>query len=127
MPKRVREGARWALSRVSARKFRTRIDLHGSNIPLHAGAQALASEVARRLGLASSQSTPHVIQQGGPHLQHWHGRFAQPDGDMAQLTVLHASDLPVRTGRNTQYINLAATILSTFEFHETRTIERGHV
>lgn len=115
LPLRVRERAEQALSRMDSRKISTSIDVHSSNMPLHGGAQALASEVARRLGLVPAESHSNEPDSDEPNVQHWHGRFVQPDGGVSQLSVLHASDLPLRSGRNGQRINMAATVLSTVE------------
>lgn len=115
LPGRVRERAEQALSRLDTRKLSTRIEVHSSNMPLHGGAEALASELARRLGLVHAEN--NHLQPGADeaNVQHWHGNFLRPDGGVSQLTVLHASDLPLRSGRNGQRINMAATVLNTVE------------
>jgi len=115
LPRRVRKRAEQALAHIDSRRISTRIDLHSSNMPLHGGAQALASEVVRRLGLVPAQSDLRQSGDDGPNVQHWNGRFVQPGGGVSQLTVLHASDLPLRSGRNGRHLNLAATVLSTVE------------
>lgn len=115
LPQRVRDQARRTLSHVSGKKLNTWIDVHSSTLPLNGGAAELASEVVRRLGLVPAEPQEHQTANPNPNLQHWQGRFIRPGGGVAQLNVLHASDLPLPAPLKEGRFNMAASVLTTVE------------